>query len=99
MSGLLVGSRGTPVELTDCEATSPNSCIALSDLSRGDRGTLHRIDLTSLTRLRLLDLGFTYGTLVELVRKGPGGTVVAVRVRGTLLALRCQDASRILVAL
>lgn len=99
MSGSLISSRSALLELADYRATSPNSCVALSDLSCGDTGILHRIDFTGLTRLRLLDLGFTHGTVVELVRKGPGGTVVAVRVRGTLLALRCQDAAKMLVAL
>jgi Fe2+ transport system protein FeoA len=45
-----------------------------------------------------MDLGFTHGVLIEVVRKGPGGRLLAVRVRGTVMAIRHNDALRLLVA-
>lgn len=75
-----------------------NACVALCELSPGETGTLHYINLSGILRLRLMDLGFTHGVLIEVVRKGPGGRLLAVRVRGTVMAIRHNDALRLLVA-
>ncbi|HHY11817.1 MAG TPA: ferrous iron transport protein A [Firmicutes bacterium] len=98
MSGALASPGSTRINLDAGKTASPNCCTALSELSSGEAGTLHQIHLTGILRLRLLDLGFTHGTLVEVVRKGPGGRLLAVRVRGAVLALRHRDAVRISVA-
>ena len=75
-----------------------HSCVALSELSPGEAGTLHHSNLNGILRLRLMDLGFTHGALVDVVRKGPGGRLLAVRVRGTVMAIRHKDAVRLLVS-
>lgn len=43
-------------------------------------------------RLRLLDLGFVPGTPVRRLRTGPLGDPVAYLVRGTVIALREEQA-------
>jgi len=44
-------------------------------------------------RRRLLDLGFVPGTLVEVERVSPAGDPTAYRVRGTVIALRREQAN------
>ena len=48
-------------------------------------------------RRRLLDLGFVAGTQVEVEMVSPGGDPTAYRVRGTVIALRREQASLIRV--
>lgn len=69
--------------------------ILLDDLPIGSRGTVRAIHLEGAERRRLLDLGFTLGAQVEAVRRSPLGDPVAYRVRGSLLALRAEQASDI----
>ena len=71
--------------------------INLSQLAPGNKGRVDNLLLCGRIRNRLLDLGFTPGTLVETVRKSPLGDPVAYQVRGTLIALRCEESARITV--
>lgn len=59
--------------------------LALSDACQG------------LTRRRFLDLGLTPGTIVEAALSNPFKDPVAYRVRGTLIALRGDQAEKILI--
>lgn len=58
-----------------------------------------RLLVEGLTRRRLLDLGLLPGTEVRALMKSPLGTPTAYDVRGTVLALRSEDASKIVVKL
>ncbi|MCP4500154.1 MAG: ferrous iron transport protein B [Deltaproteobacteria bacterium] len=49
---------------------------------------------TSKAMLRLLEMGMTPGTEVELMRRGPFSDPLEVRLRGTRLSLRQKDAAR-----
>jgi len=69
---------------------------ALSDLRVGQTGVMRSIFATGMVRNRLLDLGFLPGTQVTVVRRAPLGDPTAYRVRGTVLALRHEDASRVI---
>ena len=46
----------------------------------------------------MLDLGITPGTSIVPVLKSPSGDPRAFNVRGTLLAIRTEDAKNILVS-
>ena len=49
---------------------------------------------------RLLEMGFLEGSSFEVVHEAPlGGNPIAVRVRGTLIALRREEAGAIEVLL
>lgn len=48
-------------------------------------------------RRRLLDLGFCEGTVLRCVQSSPAGDPIAYLVRGTVIALRKEDAANILV--
>lgn len=45
----------------------------------------------------MLDLGLVLDTPVEALRKSPYGDPTAYRIRGAVIALRAEEASRILV--
>jgi DtxR family Mn-dependent transcriptional regulator len=67
----------------------------LSELEHGEIGRVLGIhpSLQGPQRRRLLDLGLTPGTLVEAELESAGGDPVAYRIRGTLIALRRDQAS------
>jgi ferrous iron transport protein A len=48
-------------------------------------------------RRRLLDLGFVPGAVVEVVRRSPFGDPTAYAIKGSVIALRREDAAGILV--
>lgn len=67
----------------------------LATLRPGERGIVQALHCTGLMRRRLLDLGMVPGTEVEAVMVSPNGDPVAYQVRGTLLALRREDADAV----
>jgi DtxR family transcriptional regulator, Mn-dependent transcriptional regulator len=81
------------------ETPVPAGVLRLSDLPRG---AVARV-LTLLPaciggeRSRLLDLGFVPGSRIEHALEGPFGGPRAYRVRGSLIALRCEQAEQVLV--
>jgi DtxR family Mn-dependent transcriptional regulator len=67
----------------------------LSALQPGARGRVVALRCHGMTRRRLLDLGLTPGTVIERVFSSPLGQPTAYRLRGTLLALRADQAELI----
>lgn len=67
----------------------PGETAEVLGLSPACRGTERR---------RLLDLGFVAGTKVEVEMISPGGDPTAYRVRGTVIALRREQASLIRIS-
>jgi DtxR family Mn-dependent transcriptional regulator len=72
----------------------------LSDLTRGQRARVVQISAASRgpERRRLLDLGFVAGTSVEVDMVSPGGDPTAYRLRGSVVALRREQARLIRIA-
>lgn len=48
-------------------------------------------------RRRMLDLGLVIDTVIESLRKSPSGDPTAYEIRGAVIALRSEEASKILV--
>lgn len=73
--------------------------LPLTTLRQGQRATIDRLDdaLQGFTRRRLLDLGLTPGTTITAEMCSLARDPVAYRVRGTLIALRKEQASHVLV--
>jgi len=69
----------------------------LAEIKVGHRVIVVRLLVEGLTRRRLLDLGLLPGTEVVAVMKSPLGDPTAYDIRGTVLALRSEDASKIVV--
>ncbi|MDA0747385.1 MAG: FeoA domain-containing protein [bacterium] len=69
----------------------------LSALRQGEKGRVLCISRVcrGLERRRLMDLGILPGTVIEMEMRSPGGDPTAYRVRGSMLALRKEQANQI----
>jgi ferrous iron transport protein A len=72
-------------------------CKTLAEVKVGQRVRVVELLVEGLTRRRLLDLGLLPGTEVTAVLRSPLGTPMAYNIRGSTLALRPEDASKITV--
>lgn len=73
--------------------------IPLHMLPTGRFGRVRDLAAQESMRRRMLDLGFITNTLVESIRKSPSGDPTAYQIRGTVIALRSEEASNISVEL
>lgn len=71
--------------------------LALDQMCTGTWCSVSRIDTTAQLRQRLRDFGLVPHTRVRCRYKSPGGGVLAIELRGSVLALRKRDAHRIRV--
>jgi ferrous iron transport protein A len=69
----------------------------LAEVKIGERARVMILLVEGQTRRRLLDLGLLPGTEVRAVMKSPLGDPTAYEIRGSVLALRSEDASKIVV--
>lgn len=69
----------------------------LADLNLGECGVVRQVLASGLTRERLQDLGFVPGTRVCAGLQSALGQPVAYQVRGSLVALREEDARTVLL--
>jgi Fe2+ transport system protein FeoA len=67
----------------------------LSKLKAGQSGIIGTVEGEFALRLRLLDMGLTPGTRVEVRKIAPLGDPMELRLRGYALTLRLEDAARI----
>lgn len=75
----------------------PESLTSLADLREREVGVLVRLELPADVALRLMELGFLPGTVVETSHVAPGGDPKVFRVDGTEIALRAETARHVLV--
>lgn len=71
--------------------------ISLYNLPIGSFGKVKRLTARGNIRRRMLDIGFVENTIVEALRKSPSGDPIAYQIRGAVIALRFEEASKILV--
>lgn len=71
----------------------------LNAIHPGQKAIVRALASEGLERRRLMDLGLLPGTLVEVELTSPLGDPTAYLVRGTLVALRKEQAARIQVEL
>lgn len=74
-----------------------NPAQPLTSLTAGQNGVVAELQLPSEVRARLLELGLTAGTPVQLLRFAPLGDPVEIKVRGSNLSLRRHEAEQVLV--
>jgi ferrous iron transport protein A len=74
-----------------------NEMIPLSSLPLGKKAKVRVLTSNGASRRRMLDLGLISNTEVEALQKSPSGDPVAYQIRGSVIALRSEEASRILV--
>ena len=70
---------------------------ALDTLPIGRRAFVDKLLSDGNERRRMLDLGIVPNTLVEALYKSPAGDPVAYQVRGAVIAIRSEDAKKILI--
>ena len=71
--------------------------MTMDELTVGQTGAVKAINAPKQLKRRLMDMGFTKGVGVEVVKMAPMGDPMEVTVRGYELSLRKADASTILV--
>ncbi len=72
--------------------------VTLNTLIPGERCVIERIELgTTSVRQRLLEMGLTKGTNVEVIRFAPMGDPIEISVRGYRLSLRRVEAESVIV--
>ncbi len=69
----------------------------LNQISIGQIGRVKKIFSTGNLRRRMLDLGIVEGTKIEALHNSPAGDPVAYSIRGAVIALRSEDAQKIIV--
>ncbi len=71
--------------------------MPMSEMVPGTDAWAERVDAKGYLGERLRELGLVFGTRVRCERQAPLNDPIVYRVRGTLLAIRREDAARILV--
>jgi len=69
----------------------------LAEMKVGQRAKVVQLMVEGLIHRRLLDLGLLPGTEVRAIMKSPLGSPTAYDIRGSILALRPEDASKIVL--
>ncbi len=70
--------------------------VFLGGLGAGAKATIVRTDGPGEIRNRLMEMGFLEGTGIEVLHEAPfGRDPIAVRVRGSVIALRRNEANHI----
>lgn len=69
----------------------------LNTVCPGETVRIHALQSKSGIRRRLLDMGFTEGTPAACLYRSPAGDPTAYYVRGSIVALRQEDAKMILI--
>ncbi len=71
--------------------------IPLHMIACGASAKVKELTTAGSLRRRMLDLGLVNGTIVEAIRKSPSGDPIAYEIRGAVIALRSEEASKIIV--
>lgn len=71
--------------------------LSLNSLPIGRHGRVQSLLSDGKERRRMLDLGLVQGTMVEAVQKSPSGDPIAYFIRGAVIALRDEDAKKIII--
>ncbi len=71
----------------------------LSELEPGERGVVVRIEGSSITRRRIMDMGIVRGAEIRVVRRAPLGDPVEFEIRDYNLSLRRRDAENVYIEL
>ena len=72
--------------------------LQLCRLPVGDTATVVQLLSDGTERRRMLDLGLVKGTRIQSLQKSPSGDPIAYLFRGTVIALRTEDAEKIIIS-
>ena len=71
--------------------------MTMAEMNPGDTAVVCNLTAIGSIRRRLQDIGLIPGTKVECVHKSPLGDPIAYTIKGSVIALRCEDSSTIFV--
>lgn len=71
---------------------------SLNNIKVGNSVKVENIFAEGLLRERMLALGFTKGAKIEVLGRGPSGDPTVYDIRGSMIALRKEEASLICVS-
>lgn len=71
--------------------------ISLDQLPLGSIGKVKELISEGISHRRMLDLGLIDGTTIKSLIKSPSGDPIAYEIRGAVIALRSEEASKILI--
>ncbi|EHI68598.1 FeoA family protein [Streptococcus ictaluri] len=80
------------------EISDSQPLIPLSELSVSEKAVIKGIYASKEAKRRLMDMGLTRGTTVQLCKRAPLGDPLDIKVRGYDLSLRQSEAQLISVA-
>lgn len=69
----------------------------MADLGINETGVIKQLDVIGFQKSRLLDLGFTENSRVQKVMVSPAGDPTAYKIKGTVIALRKEEAEKIII--
>lgn len=69
--------------------------LTLDKLDLNQKGTVKKLNCLGNIRRRFLDLGLIEGTIITPVLTSACGDPVAYEIRGTIIAIRSEDAKMI----
>ncbi|OPZ84083.1 MAG: FeoA domain protein [Firmicutes bacterium ADurb.Bin419] len=73
--------------------------IPLNFLPIGKKAKVKSLTSDGIIRRRMLDLGLIADTEIEALQKSPSGDPTAYHIRGAVIALRSEEAQKIMVEL
>lgn len=71
----------------------------LTDIQVGNSAFIKHLSSKDALRERMLALGMTKGTRIEVIRRGPTGDPTIYNIRGAMIALRKEEAALVHVLL
>jgi len=92
-----VGYRAGKVCFVVAVVETDQLCRSLASLKPGDRGRITALLGEPSVRHRLLELGLTRGTIVEMIRVAPLGDPIELQLRGYRLSVRKAEAGVVLL--
>jgi Fe2+ transport system protein FeoA len=82
----------------NCSGCGPSVVRTLASYRVGFRGRVNRILPSLSSRKRMLEMGLTPGTVVEIVGTAPMGDPLEISLRGYRLSLRREEAGLVEVS-
>ena len=71
--------------------------MSVENTKIGEKVIIKKVLNDNSIKRRLLDIGLTPGTIVERVLENFHGNLVAYMIRGALIAIRNEDAEKVMV--
>jgi ferrous iron transport protein A len=67
--------------------------MRLADLAPGTTAIISSVDGSGRVAIRLMEMGFVPGAMVEVLRRAPFGGPIQYRVHGVSVSMRASEAS------